>query len=78
MNNIGLIFFDSGDYDEAIGFYLKSLDISEQIEDTAGIAYTCGNLGRLFSEIQDFTDRWLSLGADFHEIQVPFTGDLQC
>ena len=49
-NNIGLIYDAQGSYDEALQWYMKDLEITEQIGDRAGLATTLGNMGVLEME----------------------------
>lgn len=49
LNNIGLISYDQGDYQDALDWYAKSLAISEQIGDENGMARTLNNMGAAYS-----------------------------
>lgn len=43
-NNIGLIYYNKGDYDRAMEYYNKSLNIKERIGDEPGMASTYYNI----------------------------------
>jgi CHAT domain-containing protein/tetratricopeptide (TPR) repeat protein len=49
LNNIGLLAYDQGDYQEALDWYAKSLAISEQNGDDTGAARTLNNIGAAYS-----------------------------
>jgi CHAT domain-containing protein/tetratricopeptide (TPR) repeat protein len=49
LNNIGLISYDQGDYQDALDWYAKSLAISEQNGDETGAARTLNNIGAAYS-----------------------------
>jgi len=46
-NNIGLIYDAQGSYDEALQWYMKDLEITEQIGDRAGLATTYNNIASI-------------------------------
>jgi diguanylate cyclase (GGDEF)-like protein len=46
--NIGIVFWELGDYQEALKYYLQSLTIVEKTEDKKGLARTYNNLGSLY------------------------------
>lgn len=49
LNNLGLLAYDQGDYQEALDWYAKSLPISEQTADDLGMARTLNNMGAAYS-----------------------------
>lgn len=49
LNNLGLLAYDQGDYQEALDWYAKSLPISEQLGDDVGMARTLNNMGAAYS-----------------------------
>ncbi len=53
-NNIGLIYDARGDYDRALEWYEKSVEIKEELGDRAGMAITLHNLGLLVMEKKDW------------------------
>jgi tetratricopeptide (TPR) repeat protein len=52
LNNIGLVYYDLGDVEQAIGYFERSLDLSKEIGDRHGEGQTLGNLG----------NAWITLG----------------
>lgn len=48
LNNLGLIYFDHGDYAKAIECHTGSLKIKEQIKDKAGISGSLNNIGMIY------------------------------
>jgi CHAT domain-containing protein/tetratricopeptide (TPR) repeat protein len=49
LNNLGLLSYDQGDYQDALDWYAKSLAISEQSGDDVGVARTLNNMGAAYS-----------------------------
>ncbi|HQQ94247.1 MAG TPA: tetratricopeptide repeat protein [Bacteroidia bacterium] len=48
FNNIGFIYSNRGDVNKALDYLNRSLEISKQIHDKQGIAYTLNNLGLIY------------------------------
>jgi tetratricopeptide (TPR) repeat protein len=48
------VYQDKGEYDTALDWYNKSLKITEQIGDQAGIAVTYNNIGRVYKYKGDY------------------------
>ncbi|MEM3493683.1 MAG: tetratricopeptide repeat protein, partial [Thermoplasmata archaeon] len=53
-NNIGVIYNDKGDYEKALEFYTKSLELREKIGDVWGIAISYNNIGLLYQDKGDY------------------------
>lgn len=47
LNNIGLIYKHQGNYNDAITYYQKGLDLSESVDDKAGIANSYNNIANV-------------------------------
>ncbi|MEW6686947.1 MAG: tetratricopeptide repeat protein [Candidatus Edwardsbacteria bacterium] len=48
FNNLGIIFYDKGEYDEAFEFFQKYLEIAQKIEDKKTIGIAANNLGLIY------------------------------
>lgn len=48
LNNIGLIYKHEGDYAKAIKYYKEGLELSESVDDKAGIANSYNNIGNVY------------------------------
>ena len=53
-NNIGLVYWNQGDYKQALDFYFKTLKISEEINDTLRIGRSANNIGLVFHDLGDY------------------------
>ena len=49
-NSLGTIVRALGEWDKAMGYHKKSLEISEELGDMFGIAISCGNIGTVYYE----------------------------
>ena len=47
LNNIGLIYKHQGDFDNAINYYEKALELSESVDDNEGIAKSYNNIANI-------------------------------
>jgi len=54
LNNIGLVYDDSKDYDKAISYYQNSLDIKLKIKDTETLWTTYANIGLAFQAKKEY------------------------
>jgi len=54
INNIAIIYSESGDYTTSIEYYEKSLKIREELNDGRGILGSLANIGNLYSYQNDF------------------------
>lgn len=50
LNNIGVVYFDLGSYETALEYYLKSLDLVEELNDKSGTANALNNIGIVYYE----------------------------
>ena len=50
-NNLGVVYYQMGDYPTALSYYLKSLKLDEELGDKSDLAYSNNNLG-LFYQYQ--------------------------
>jgi tetratricopeptide (TPR) repeat protein len=48
-NNIGIVYFQKGEYAKAVQSFEKYLSISQDLGDKRGIAIACGNLGEIYA-----------------------------
>ncbi len=55
LNNIGYLAQNQGDISKALEFYLKSLEIEEEIKNKKGIAYSLNNIGSIYKDQGDIT-----------------------
>jgi len=55
-SNIGGIFDETGKYDSALQYQLKSLAIKQQLHDTAGIATSYNNLGNVYEHLKNYPE----------------------
>ncbi|MEM4161420.1 MAG: tetratricopeptide repeat protein, partial [Thermoplasmata archaeon] len=53
-NNIGNIYRENGEYEKALEFYTKSLELGEKIGDLWGIAISYNNIGLLYQDKGDY------------------------
>ncbi|MDT9298628.1 MAG: tetratricopeptide repeat protein, partial [Arthrospira platensis PCC 7345] len=51
LNNIGLVYSDIGQPQEALTYYQQALTISREVRDRAGEATTLNNIGGVYSDI---------------------------
>ncbi|MCK5169608.1 MAG: tetratricopeptide repeat protein, partial [Bacteroidales bacterium] len=56
LNNIGNIYAELSNYEDALEYYKKSLKIKEEIKDKKGIANTLNNIGELYSKLGNFSE----------------------
>lgn len=49
FSNLGVVAYNRGDYDQAMKYYEKTLEIYERMGDKKGIAASCRNLGVVYS-----------------------------
>jgi signal transduction histidine kinase/Tfp pilus assembly protein PilF len=54
LRYIGNVYNDQGIYDNAIDFYIQSLDIHKQINDQKGVAYCLNNIGNVHADQGNF------------------------
>jgi serine phosphatase RsbU (regulator of sigma subunit)/Tfp pilus assembly protein PilF len=52
-NNLGMIYFDRGDYKKAIHLHSESLELNEDLKDDAGSALTLGNLANIYYQLDE-------------------------
>jgi len=50
LNNLGVVFMDQEDYEEAIRYYIKAMEVRQLSNDTIGVALTKINLGLIFKK----------------------------
>ncbi|WP_139828116.1 tetratricopeptide repeat-containing sensor histidine kinase [Marivirga sericea] len=50
LNNLGVVFMDQEDYEEAMKYYIKAMEVRELSNDTIGVALTKINLGLIFKK----------------------------
>ena len=48
LNNIGIIYYNQGNYEQALDYYSKSLKIKEELGDNEGIPSTLSNIGIIY------------------------------
>ncbi len=53
LNNLGTVFYISGNYPEALHYYLGGLEIREQLKDTAAIGKSFNNIALVYYEQGD-------------------------
>lgn len=53
-NNIGLVFFKEEKYDDALAYYIKSIDIKKKIGDQLGVAVTYTNIGEVYKKMKKY------------------------
>lgn len=54
LRYIGNVYNDQGIYDNAIDFYIQSLDLHKQINDQKGVAYCLNNIGNVHADQGNF------------------------
>jgi tetratricopeptide (TPR) repeat protein len=52
--NIAVVFLSQGDYSKALDFFLKSLEIAEELDDKDAIARQLGNIGIVYAEKEEY------------------------
>ncbi len=50
LNNLGVVFMDQEEYEEAITYYIKAMEVRQLANDTVGVALTKINLGLIFKK----------------------------
>ncbi len=50
LNNLGVMFMDQEDYEEATNYYIQAMEVRQQSNDTIGVALTKTNLGLIFKK----------------------------
>lgn len=55
-NNLAIAYYGLGDYDKAIYYYNKALEMAEEYQDFSNIFLVKINLGRLYTKIGDYTN----------------------
>jgi DNA-binding NarL/FixJ family response regulator len=65
-NNLGLVMEKLGQLPEALFYYLRSLQISQQLGYSIGISNTCANAGKIYSEMNkpDSALYFVNMGID--------------
>lgn len=53
-NNIGLVFFNETKYDDALAYYIKSIEIKKKTGDKLGVAVTYTNIGEVYKKIEKY------------------------
>jgi len=53
MNNVGTVFYISGNYPEALNYYLHALEIREELKDTNAIGKSYNNIALVYYEQND-------------------------
>jgi len=72
FNNTGLVYYDQGDYAEALSWYQRALALSESLHDDAGTARSLNNMGAVYMDSGDLSGAWddfqksLVLGEKIH------------
>jgi tetratricopeptide (TPR) repeat protein len=56
LNNIAMIHYNKGEYDQAIELYNQSLEISKQLGDQQGIAYTLNNIALIYANKGEYEE----------------------
>lgn len=56
MNNLGTVFYISGNYPEALHYYLAALEIREQLKDSAAIGKSYNNIALVYYEQGDLEE----------------------
>jgi class 3 adenylate cyclase/Tfp pilus assembly protein PilF len=54
FKNIGIVYYDKGDYEEALAFFTRSLRIFEKERDTFGISNLQNNIGSVYRSVGDY------------------------
>ena len=54
INNIGMVYFELNDVNQANYFFKKALLIDERINNQKGIAREMGNIGKVKLELNEF------------------------
>ncbi|MEQ9164629.1 MAG: histidine kinase dimerization/phosphoacceptor domain -containing protein [Fulvivirga sp.] len=71
LNNLGVVFMDQEDYEEAIKYYIKAMEERQLSNDTIGVALTKVNLGLIFKK-QGIYDKALTYYKDAIETLEKF------
>lgn len=71
LNNLGVVFMDQEDYEEAIKYYIKAMEVRQLSNDTIGVALTKVNLGLIFKK-QGIYDKALTYYKDAIETLEAF------
>jgi len=50
FSNIGIVYANQGNYEQALSYYEKSLNINEELGDKSGIATTNNNIGSIYAD----------------------------
>lgn len=66
-NNIGIIYVKQKDFDMALDYYFKSLNISEELDDNLGLAINYGNIGDIYQELGEYEK---ALSYHFRSIKI--------
>jgi tetratricopeptide (TPR) repeat protein len=53
-NNIGIIYYNTGDTTKALGYYGKSVELNQKLEDKQGLAETYLNIASIKKEQGDY------------------------
>ena len=53
-NNGGAVYFEQGNYPEAVKYYLTSKKLSEESGDFSSLSNACNNLGIIYKELKDY------------------------
>jgi tRNA A-37 threonylcarbamoyl transferase component Bud32 len=51
---IGIAYFDLKNYDSALEYYQKALEMAEELRDKRGIGYALGNIGSVHQELKEY------------------------
>ena len=54
INCIGVIYGQLNNYEKALEYFLKSLEINEEIGNKKGISYSLGNIGILYRRLKKY------------------------
>lgn len=55
LHNLGIIFFDKGDYAKAVNYFSRSLKLKEELSDLKGQAASINNIGNIYLELANYT-----------------------
>ena len=56
LNNIGLVFQDSGQYKAALDSLTRALELRREVEDLPGVTVTLNNLGTIYQDKGDYAE----------------------